>query len=85
MRWIWNLQYKYKKFFCIDLKKIISGNIGSDEDRSIRRLYVGNVPQTVSDGELMEFMNAAMLSANANHIPRTKPCINCMVWFLIKI
>lgn len=47
--------------------------------RSIRRLYVGNVPQTVSDGELMEFMNAAMLSANANHIPRTKPCINCMV------
>jgi len=47
--------------------------------RSIRRLYVGNIPPTVSDGELMEFMNAAMLSANANHIPRTKPCINCMV------
>ncbi|XP_073395039.1 uncharacterized protein [Physcomitrium patens] len=47
--------------------------------RSIRRLYVGNVPSTVSDGELMEFMNAAMLSANAHHIPGTKPCINCIV------
>jgi hypothetical protein len=53
--------------------------------RSIRRLYVGNVPSTVSDGELMEFMNAAMLSANANHIPGTKPCINCIVSLLIKI
>lgn len=50
--------------------------------RSIRRLYVGNVPSTVSDGELMEFMNAAMLSANANYIPGTKPCINCIVSFL---
>ena len=49
--------------------------------RSIRRLYVGNVPSTVSDGELMEFMNAAMLSANANHIPGSKPCINCIVSF----
>lgn len=47
--------------------------------RPFRRLYVGNVPATVSDGELMEFMNAAMLSANANHLPGTKPCINCLV------
>lgn len=47
--------------------------------RPLRRLYVGNVPSTVSDGELLEFMNAAMLSANANHLPGTKPCINCSV------
>ncbi|KAG0587157.1 hypothetical protein KC19_2G144100 [Ceratodon purpureus] len=53
--------------------------------RSIRRLYVGNVPSTVSDGELMEFMNAAMLSANANHIPGTKPCINCINLLLPKM
>ncbi|KAG6542559.1 hypothetical protein Mapa_016030 [Marchantia paleacea] len=47
--------------------------------RALRRLYVGNVPATVSDGELLEFMNAAMLSANANHLAGTKPCINCSV------
>lgn len=47
--------------------------------RPLRRLYVGNVPATVSDGELLEFMNAAMLSANANHLAGTKPCINCTV------
>ncbi|KAL2635598.1 hypothetical protein R1flu_007077 [Riccia fluitans] len=47
--------------------------------RPLRRLYVGNVPATVSDGELMEFVNAAMLSANANHLAGTKPCINCSV------
>lgn len=47
--------------------------------RQYRRLYIGNVPPTVSDGELMEFMNAAMMSANVNHLPGTKPCINCLV------
>lgn len=47
--------------------------------RNLRRLYIGNVPATVSDGELLEFINAAMLSVNANHLPGTKPCINCMV------
>ena len=47
--------------------------------RSVRRLYIGNVPSTVSDGELLEFMNAAMLSINAHHLPGTKPCINCTV------
>ncbi|KAL3683719.1 hypothetical protein R1sor_001741 [Riccia sorocarpa] len=47
--------------------------------RPLRRLYVGNVPATVSDGELLEFMNAAMLSANANYLAGTKPCINCSV------
>ncbi|CAM6128190.1 unnamed protein product [Calypogeia fissa] len=51
----------------------------SQATRSLRRLYVGNVPSTISDGELMEFMNAAMVSANANHLPGTKPCINCSV------
>jgi hypothetical protein len=47
--------------------------------RPLRRLYVGNVPSTVSDGELLEFMNAAMLSVNANHLAGTKPCISCSV------
>lgn len=47
--------------------------------RNFRRLYIGNVPASVSDGELLEFINAAMLSVNANHLPGTKPCINCMV------
>ncbi|KAJ7547317.1 hypothetical protein O6H91_08G079900 [Diphasiastrum complanatum] len=47
--------------------------------RPLRRLYIGNVPSTVSEGELLEFMNAAMLSANANHLPGTKPCISCSV------
>eukprot|EP00250_Pteridium_aquilinum_P000120 c10136_g1_i1 orf=391-2070(+) len=47
--------------------------------RNFRRLYIGNVPASVSDGELLEFINAAMLSVNANHLPGAKPCINCMV------
>ncbi|KAI5063011.1 hypothetical protein GOP47_0021558 [Adiantum capillus-veneris] len=47
--------------------------------RNFRRLYIGNVPASVSDGELLEFINAAMLSVNANNLPGTKPCINCMV------
>lgn len=47
--------------------------------RNFRRLYIGNVPASVSDGELLEFINAAMLSVHAYHLPGTKPCINCMV------
>ncbi|MCO5563459.1 hypothetical protein L7F22_017101 [Adiantum nelumboides] len=47
--------------------------------RNFRRLYIGNVPASVSDGELLEFINAAMLSVNVNHLPGTKPCLNCMV------
>eukprot|EP00850_Spirogloea_muscicola_P015341 SM000116S24262 [mRNA] locus=s116:329128:346415:- [translate_table: standard] len=51
----------------------------SQTTRPARRLYVGNVPSTVSGDELMEFMNAAMLSASLNHLPASKPCINCTV------
>lgn len=47
--------------------------------RTLRRLYIGNVPVSVSDGELLEFLNAAMLSANVCSIPGTKPCVNCTV------
>eukprot|EP00850_Spirogloea_muscicola_P001777 SM000006S19542 [mRNA] locus=s6:1389202:1406508:+ [translate_table: standard] len=51
----------------------------SQTTRPARRLYIGNVPSTVSGDELMEFMNAAMLSASLNHLPASKPCINCTV------
>eukprot|EP00850_Spirogloea_muscicola_P004922 SM000022S07136 [mRNA] locus=s22:90406:102480:+ [translate_table: standard] len=51
----------------------------SQTTRPVRRLYIGNVPGTVSGDELMEFMNAAMLSASLNHLPASKPCINCTV------
>ncbi|KAH7404548.1 hypothetical protein KP509_15G031000 [Ceratopteris richardii] len=47
--------------------------------RNLRRLYIGNVPASVSEGELLEFINSAMVSANAIHLHRTQPCINCMV------
>ncbi|KAH7292416.1 hypothetical protein KP509_29G067000 [Ceratopteris richardii] len=47
--------------------------------RNARRLYVGNVPAYVSELELMEFINTAMVSVNANHLPGAKPCICCMI------
>lgn len=47
--------------------------------RPSRRLSVSNLPSSISDGELTEFLNSAMLSASANHLPGTKPCISCVV------
>eukprot|EP01018_Ginkgo_biloba_P030457 Gb_32245 [translate_table: standard] len=47
--------------------------------RPSRRLFVDNLPSSVSDGELMEFLNATLLSASANHLPGTQPCISCVV------
>lgn len=47
--------------------------------RPSRRLLVANLPSSISDGELTEFLNSAMLSASANHLPGTKPCISCVV------
>lgn len=47
--------------------------------RPSRRLSVANLPSSISDGELTEFFNSAMLSASANHLPGTKPCISCVV------
>lgn len=47
--------------------------------RPSRRLLVGNLPSSISDGELTELLNSAMLSASANHLPGTKPCISCVV------
>lgn len=47
--------------------------------RPSRRLSLANLPSSISDGELTEFLNSALLSASANHLPGTKPCISCVV------
>lgn len=41
--------------------------------RSQRRLYLGNLPPTVSDGEVLEFLNAAIISGGQQHVPGTRP------------
>ncbi|XP_057858764.2 uncharacterized protein LOC131067664 isoform X2 [Cryptomeria japonica] len=47
--------------------------------RPSRRIVVNNLPSSVSEGEFMEFLNSALLSKSANHLPGTKPCISCVV------
>ncbi|GAB2265922.1 hypothetical protein Dimus_000953 [Dionaea muscipula] len=47
--------------------------------RPMRRLYIENVPSSVSERDIMECLNNFLLSSGANHIQGTKPCISCMI------
>eukprot|EP00898_Chlorokybus_atmophyticus_P000743 jgi/Chlat1/166/Chrsp1S03100 len=43
------------------------------QTRPLRRLYVGNVPTTSNEAELMAFFNTLMTSSRCQHIPGTQP------------
>ena len=47
--------------------------------RSMRRLYVENLPASSSEKTLMECLNKFMLSSGVNHVQGTQPCISCIV------
>ncbi|CAH9115973.1 unnamed protein product [Cuscuta epithymum] len=47
--------------------------------RPLRTLYVENLPNSVSDKDVMECINKFLLSSGANRIQGTKPCISCMI------
>lgn len=47
--------------------------------RPMRRLYVENVPSSISEKELVEYLNGLLLSSGVNHIQGTQPCISCIV------
>ncbi|KAL8161945.1 hypothetical protein V2J09_013434, partial [Rumex salicifolius] len=47
--------------------------------RPLRRLYVDNVPSSASEKDIMDCFNGFLLSAGANQIQGTKPCISCMI------
>ncbi|VFQ63327.1 unnamed protein product [Cuscuta campestris] len=47
--------------------------------RPMRTLYVENLPNSVSDKDVMECINKFLLSSGVNRIQGTKPCISCMI------
>lgn len=47
--------------------------------RPMRRLYVENVPASVTDKAIVECFNNFLLSSGVNHIQGTQPCISCIV------
>ncbi|KAL5542319.1 hypothetical protein UlMin_010029 [Ulmus minor] len=47
--------------------------------RPMRRLYVENVPSSVSEKALVEWLNNRFLSSGVNHIKGTQPCISCII------
>ncbi|KAH9287968.1 hypothetical protein KI387_032085 [Taxus chinensis] len=47
--------------------------------RPSRRVVVTNLPSSVSEGELMDFLNSSMLSKIGNRVLGTKPCISCVI------
>ncbi|OVA02344.1 RNA recognition motif domain [Macleaya cordata] len=47
--------------------------------RSMRRLYLENVPTSASDKSIMDCFNNFFLSSDAYHIQGTPPCISCII------
>jgi splicing factor U2AF 65 kDa subunit len=55
-----------------------AGGQPSSADRQHRRLYVGNIPPGISESELMEFFDSAMVSAGVG-VTKGKACIDAHV------
>lgn len=51
----------------------------NQSNRSMRRLFVENVPVSASEKALMEFLNNFLLSSGVQHIHGSQPCIGCVV------
>ncbi|XP_021899562.1 splicing factor U2af large subunit B isoform X1 [Carica papaya] len=47
--------------------------------RPMRRIYVENVPVSVSERDMIECFNSFLLSSGFNHIRGTEPCISCII------
>ncbi|CAJ2673873.1 unnamed protein product [Trifolium pratense] len=47
--------------------------------RPMRRLYIENLPASVSEKVVMDCFNNLLLSAGVNLIQQTRPCISCIV------
>lgn len=47
--------------------------------RSLRRLYMENLPASATDKSILSYLNDLLLTAGANHIPGSQPCISCIV------
>ncbi|XP_015875081.1 splicing factor U2af large subunit B [Ziziphus jujuba] len=47
--------------------------------RPMRRLYVENVPSSISEKALVEYINGLLLSSGVNHVQGTQPCISCII------
>jgi hypothetical protein len=44
---------------------VLPGGVPSVVDRQSRRLYVGNIPAGITETEIQEFFNTAMIAAKA--------------------
>ncbi|OMO95264.1 hypothetical protein CCACVL1_05456 [Corchorus capsularis] len=51
----------------------------TEATRPMRRLYVENLPASVSEKDITEYFNNRLLSSSVNHIPRAQPCISCII------
>ncbi|OMO95394.1 hypothetical protein COLO4_15932 [Corchorus olitorius] len=51
----------------------------TEATRPMRRLYVENLPASVSEKEITEYFNNRLRSSAVNHIPRAQPCISCII------
>ncbi|XP_010522466.1 PREDICTED: splicing factor U2af large subunit A [Tarenaya hassleriana] len=51
----------------------------TESTRRMRRLYIENVPDSVSEKSLIECFNSYMLSSGSNYIQGSQPCISCII------
>ncbi|KAI4368421.1 hypothetical protein MLD38_016979 [Melastoma candidum] len=51
----------------------------TESSRPMRRLYIENIPPSASEKALMQCLNSNLMSAGANHIHGTQPCISCII------
>ncbi|TKY53746.1 Splicing factor U2AF 50 kDa subunit [Spatholobus suberectus] len=47
--------------------------------RPMRRLYLENLPASVSEKDVMDCFSNLLLSAHVNHIQQAQPCISCIL------
>lgn len=47
--------------------------------RPMRRIYVENLPASVSEKDVMEYLNNFLVSSGVTHVQGSEPCISCNV------